>query len=379
MPFNIFCFGSDHFLSKPGGLNRYTFELTLQLATTQDQISLAEFGISTNSKASLVHLINLGVPDRPLVNRLWSMYQILTYGHLVVPDAINVHFALYGFPVLVKFWRKVPITFTFHGPWAAESEKEGDHKLTVMLKFFVENSFMRCCDRFIVLSKAFGTILNETYHIPWNKIHVIPGGVDTSRFQPNLNRQDARAQLNWPQDRLILFTPRRLVHRMGLDKLISALIQVKQEIPDIWLAIAGKGVLRETLEHQVKELNLERNVKFLGFLPDEELPIAYQAANLTVMPSQSLEGFGLVLLESLACGTPTICTPVGGMPEVVEPFYPPLITHSVDENALAERLIDFLTGHLELPSREACREYAVNNFDWKTITPRVREVLLMKD
>jgi glycosyltransferase involved in cell wall biosynthesis len=94
------------------------------------------------------------------------------------------------------------------------------------------------------------------------------------------------------------------------------------------------------------------------------------------MPSQSLEGFGLVLLESLACGTPALCTPVGGMPEVVKPFYPALVTQSADENAIAERLIDFLTGCLELPSREACREYAVTNFDWNEIAPRIREVLL---
>jgi glycosyltransferase involved in cell wall biosynthesis len=376
MSSQILCIGDEWFPNKPGGLSRYTYELTHQLAISPDQIYLAGFGLPDTSAVSSVRLINLCPPDHSLVKRLWSTHQKLTNRSNFSPDAVNVHFALYGLPVLLKFRNKVPMTLTFHGPWAMESSQEGDSKLNVMLKYFFERSFVGSCDHFIVLSKAFGTILNETYRVPWSKIHIIPGGVDISRFQLNLARQDARTQLNWPQDRPILFTPRRLVHRMGLDKLITALIEVKKQVPEVWLAIAGKGPLRETLEQQVRDLNLEKNVKFLGFLPDEDLPVAYQAANLTVMPSQSLEGFGLVLLESLACGTPALCTPVGGMPEVVEPFYPSLVTESADENAIAERLIDFLIGRLELPSREACREYAMNNFDWKAIAPRIREVLL---
>ena len=74
--------------------------------------------------------------------------------------------------------------------------------------------------------------------------HLIPGGVDTTYFRPNLSRQEARVQLNWPSDRPILFILRRLVHFMGLDKLLNALIQVKAQVPDVWLAIAGKGPLR---------------------------------------------------------------------------------------------------------------------------------------
>lgn len=372
----ILCIGDEWFPNKPGGLSRYTYELTHQLAISPDRIYLAGFGMPNESAGSSVQLINLGFPGDSLVTRLWSTHQKLTDKSIFSPDTVNVHFALYGLPVLLRFRHKVPVILTFHGPWAMESLQEGDSKLSVILKYFFERIFIGSCDRFIVLSKAFGTILNETYHVPWSKIHIIPGGVDTLRFQLNLARQDSRTQLNWPQDRPILFTPRRLVYRMGLDKLITALVEVKKQVPEVWLAIAGKGPLRETLEQRVRDLNLEENVKFLGFLPDEDLPVAYQAADLTVMPSQSLEGFGLVLLESLACGTPALCTPVGGMPEVVEPFYPSLVTQSTDENAIAERLIDFLTGRLELPPRETCREYAVNNFDWKAIAPRVREVLI---
>jgi glycosyltransferase involved in cell wall biosynthesis len=371
----ILCVGTGWFPTSPGGLERYVYELTHYLAI-HNTIKLCGVGLPQSEPSSAIQSINLCEPNWPVWRRLFYTYINFDRKQLLHNDAINLHFSLYSLPLLSSFPSNTPITFTFHGPWASESNDEGGNQLSIFIKTWIEKQVYRKCDRFIVLSKAFGTILNESYHIPWSKIHVIPGGVDTSHFQSNLNRQDARLQLNWPQDRPILFTPRRLVHRMGLDKLITALVEVKKQVPEVWLAIAGKGPLRETLEQQVRDLNLEENVQFLGFLPDEDLPIAYQAADLTVMPSQSLEGFGLVLLESLACGTPALCTPVGGMPEVVEPFYPSLVTQSADENAIAERLIDFLTGRLELPPRETCREYAVNNFDWKAIAPRVREVLL---
>jgi glycosyltransferase involved in cell wall biosynthesis len=165
---------------------------------------------------------------------------------------------------------------------------------------------------------------------------------------------------------------------MGLDKLLTAVAKIKSIIPDVWLAIAGKGPIKAALEQQASELGLNDSVKFLGFLPDDQLPLAYQAADLTIMPSQSLEGFGLVLLESLACGTPALCTPVGGMPEVLEPFSPDLITASPEATDIAERLEEVLTGKVSMPSRTACREYAATNFDWQKIAQQVRQVLLAK-
>jgi glycosyltransferase involved in cell wall biosynthesis len=159
--------------------------------------------------------------------------------------------------------------------------------------------------------------------------------------------------------------------------LLTAIATIKPKVPDVWLAIAGKGPLKLDLERQATELGLHDHVRFLGFLPDDQLPIAYQAADLTIMPSQSLEGFGLVLLESLACGTPALGTPIGGMPEILEPFSPDLITASTEATAIAERIEELLLGKLPMPSREACREYAATNFDWQKISQQVRQVLLL--
>jgi len=372
----ILCIGEGWFPKSPGGLNRYVYELTHHLVANQDRVELCGVGLPEEQLNSSIQLINLGLQGSPLWQRLFTAYTSFLSRRTAKPDGINLHFALYGFPLLRALPDRVPVTFTFHGPWALESKQEGAGKLSISLKHWLEKRVYHRCDRFIVLSKAFGTILNQDYQVSWSKIHVIPGGVDIARFQSNLSRQQARAQLNWPQDRAILFTPRRLVQRMGIDKLLTALAKIKSQIPNIWLAIAGRGPLQASLQQQTTELGLNDYVKFLGFLPDEQLPLAYQAADLTVIPSQSLEGFGLVLLESLACGTPALCTPVGGMPEVLEPFSPDLITESPEENAIAERLEDLLMGKIPMPSRGVCREYASANFGWNKITQQVRKVLL---
>ncbi len=378
-PTNLLLVGLGWFPTTPGGLDRYLYELIQQLAAEGDRITLGGVGLPETSHHDAIALINLADPNAPLLQRLWSTRQHFRQyrSQIPRPDAINLHFSLYSLPILPDLPSDVPITFNFQGPWALESQQEGAKPWSVAFKRWIERRVYRQCDRFIVLSRAFGEILHREYDIPWEQIHIIPAGVDVERFQLNLTRQQAREVLGFPQDRPILFTPRRLVQRMGIDILLQALVEVKRQVPDVWLAIAGKGALRVPLEQQAQSLGLQEHVKFLGFVPDEQLPVAYQAADLTVVPTQSLEGFGLILLESLACGTPVVSTPVGGMPEVLRPFQPALVTDSPTVDALGTRLCDLLTGKIPLPDRAACREYAVSNYDWKIIAPKVKEVLLM--
>lgn len=381
---SILCVGVGWFPKTPGGLERYTYDLTLRLAANNlDKIELCGVGLPENEVNLPIKLTNLAEPNTSILQRLWQVRSKFKKTRQSAgntqPDAINLHFALYSFPIIDLLPQDIPITFNFHGPWAAESQQEGKGigQLSALLKkLFIEKQVYHRCQRFIVLSKAFGDILHQEYQIPWSKIHIIPGGVDTNRFQANLSRNAARAQLGWSTDHPTIFTSRRLVQRVGIDKLLTAISLIKPRIPDIMVAIAGRGYLQETLQKQASELELNNNVKFLGFLPDEQLPIAYQAADLCVMPTQSFEGFGLALVESLASGTPTICTPVGGMPEILQPFAPELITESTSPKAIAEKIAAVLLGEIPTPSREACRNYITENYDWDKIALLVRQVLL---
>ena len=368
--------GLGWFPTSPGGNERYVFELTHQLAAAGDDVELCAVSLPTSAETTPLKLTNLCEADWSFLKRLRQTKGNFAARQIQNADAINIHFPLYGYPVLPILPKNIPVTLTFHGPWALESKAEGANALSVAFKKFIEQRVYARMTRFIVLSHAFGNILNREYGISWDKIHVVPGGVDTHRFAPSLTQDQACQKLGWPQDKFILFSPRRLVNRMGLDKLIDAIGELVPDHPHVWLAIAGKGYLREELEQKVQEKGLKEQIHFLGFLPDEDLPIAYQAADLTIIPSQALEGFGLILLESLSCGTPVTCTPVGGMPEVIENFSPELIMESIETDAIAQMLKAILSQTVTLPSREQCRDYVIQNFDWQEISQQVKSVLV---
>ena len=109
-------------------------------------------------------------------------------------------------------------------------------------------------------------------------------------------------------------------------------------------------------------------------MSEADLPLAYRAADITVVPSLSLEGFGLVTLESLASGTPTLVTPIGGLPEVIEPLAPQCIFAEASTSAMASRLKEILLGSVQLPSEGECRGYASENFAWPRIAEKVRTI-----
>ena len=180
----------------------------------QDQIELCGVGLPEQEDISIanIRLHNLASPHSKIWQRLWSIRSNFRQINLNHFDAVSLHFALYSFPILDLLPKRLPITFNFHGPWAAESQEELLNKqLTIWIKQnLVEKNTYNQCDRFIVLSRAFGNILHQQYEIPWEKIHIIPGGVDVKHFKNNLSRLAAREQLGWPTERPILFTSRQV-------------------------------------------------------------------------------------------------------------------------------------------------------------------------
>ena len=112
----------------------------------------------------------------------------------------------------------------------------------------------------------------------------------------------------------------------------------------------------------------------MGYLPDAQLPLAYRAANFSVVPTISFEGFGLIVTESLAAGTPVLGTPIGGIPEILQPFSQDLLFEDVTVESLAQGIIEALSGQRKLPNKEACQAYIKANYDWQAIAPQVKAV-----
>ena len=272
-------------------------------------------------------------------------------------DLVALHFALYGAFVLDKL-RQQPLVMHFHGPWSTEGQLEGSSRVTTNVKHFLEAAVYRRADRIIVLSAAFSDLIQQKFGVCSERVRLVPGHVDLERFARSETRKQARERLGLPTDRPLLVSVRRLKHRMGLDRLIAAMASVRQTVPDALLCIGGTGDLRPALQRQVAEFGLGDHVRFLGYVPEEDLSFLYRAADLNVVPTLALEGFGLVAAEALAAGTPSIVTPIGGLPEVVAPLSEALVCESSDVDAIADRLASALTGRVAMPDQIACETYA---------------------
>jgi glycosyltransferase involved in cell wall biosynthesis len=208
------------------------------------------------------------------------------------------------------------------------------------------------------------------------RTEVIPGWVDMQRFNIVEDRSAAKRALGWPDDVPILFTLRRLVPRMGLDRLLKALHVVGLRGFEFRAVIAGEGRLRPVLEQMSRDLGLLGRVSFPGRISDDLLPLMYGAADVFVLPTAELECFGLIALESLACGRPVLATPVGAIPEVIGRFEPAWLAQDATADSLAEHLIRFLAGRLPYHEPSSLRGTVTHSFDKETTLKRLVEVVL---
>jgi glycosyltransferase involved in cell wall biosynthesis len=119
------------------------------------------------------------------------------------------------------------------------------------------------------------------------------------------------------------------------------------------------------LERLVRDLDLKHAVTLAGFLPEEQLADYYRAADLFVLPTASLEGFGLVTVDALACGTPVLGTPVGATAEILEPLDARLLTAGTESQDLADGILAFWKGTWRFAlSPERLHGYVRDRFTW---------------
>lgn len=370
-PVHALQLGLGWFPERAGGLDRVFFHLAERLPD-EGVRCCSIVAAQPTSVAGWPSVQAFAPAEAPLPWRLWRARAALAALERQRFDLVASHFALYTFAVLDRL-PEAPLVVHFHGPWAAEARVEGAGPAVYRLKLAIEQRVYGRAQRLIVLSEAFQRLLAERYGIPEDRVEVVPGGVDVARFDVGLSRQEARARLGWPTDRPVVLAVRRLAQRMGLDDLIQSVGFVRQRVPDVLVFLAGTGPLEGELQARIAATGLEAHVRVLGFVPDEALPLAYRAADLSVVPSVALEGFGLVAAESLAAGTPVLVTPVGGLPEVVRDLSEDLVLPSTGSRALAEGLAAALGGPLALPDEATCRDFA-GRYDWSAVAARTADV-----
>jgi glycosyltransferase involved in cell wall biosynthesis len=359
-----------------GGVDRYFWELNRGLQRFAAGLDVRRFFFEKGHTAGREECgdYSLGRADLPLSRRLLLLRERILKTPSFNPYRFVVasHFSLYALPLVPEF-SKLAHVIHFHGPWAEESSLHGQGKLRVLVKKTVERLVYRTASSFITNSNAFRNLLASEYAVSLEKVHAILPAVDISRFRPS-DRLASREVLGWPRRRRIIFCVRRLVERMGLETLVAAFASMTARHPDVCLFIAGQGPLRGVLESRIASLGLADRVRLLGYLPDSTLPAAYQAADISIVPSTSLEGFGLTTLESLACGTPVLVTPVGGLPEAIRPLAPSCILPGAKPDQIAEGLDAYLAGELRVPTAPACVDYVHQNFTWERVAKQVLAV-----
>lgn len=264
-------------------------------------------------------------------------------------DAVVIHQALAGLgPILARRHAASRWIYLCHSLAHEEYEmRQGStcstltslrRQANLRARRSVERAVMSRCHRVAVLSQFMRQRVIGTHGISADGIALIPGAADPHTFVPLEDRRVAKAALNLPDNRTILFTVRNLVPRMGLDNLLCAIERLNRAQHELLLVIGGEGPLYEQLQADIRRKKLSDVVRLIGFVPESQLGRYYQAADLVLMPSLQLEGFGLVMVEAMACGTPVLGTPVGAIPEILNQVDPILVAEGVDSRSIGRAL-----------------------------------------
>ncbi len=302
-------------------------------------------------------------------------------------DLVCTHQSLVGIgPLISTSLKNIPTIHYFHSPWHEEFliKKQREHakpgikeSAIAFLMKKIEGRVLRKANKVIVLSRYMLEKVSSIHSYCKSKLIKVPGGVDLHRYRlPIGGKRAVRDTLGLSQNKTIFLTVRNLVPRMGLENLIEAFSQSNILRDKGLLLIGGKGFLGKSLKQKVQDSALQNSVRFLGYIQEEDLPQMYQAANFFVLPTRKLEGFGLVILEAMASGTPVLGTPIGGIPEVIGPFDRKLLFNGIDWQHLKSKMEEVVhDAPQELRwAPQACRDYVEENFSWHRMANTFEQV-----
>ncbi len=212
----------------------------------------------------------------------------------------------------------------------------------------------RLADAVIVRSYAYGRSAPSLEDVPESRWRVVPNGIDMNRFS-------TVGRMIGAKDRLLFVG--RLVPYKGVDVLIRALARFHSAPP---LVIAGDGPMRRKLESLANRLGVD--ARFLGHVPDADLPALYRGARLTILPSiNQQEAFGIALVESMACGTPVVASDLPGVAETARGGG--LIARRGDPEDLSQKIRAALLP-AAVPAGAALSQAIRQSYSWDAITKR---------
>jgi D-inositol-3-phosphate glycosyltransferase len=314
-----------------GGMSVYIREVACELGRRGHRVDIYTRAhdpadhqiVEVGENARLIHLEAGGVQD---------IHKLVVYSYLadllcelesfadrngLQYDLIHSHYWLSGWlgRCIQRSW-DVPHIMMFHTLGAVKNAI-GMGEDEPELRIWAEKQLAKDCHRIIAATEGEKEDLIRYCGASPETISVIPCGVNLDLFQP-IDKEDARRQLGLDSDAIILFVG-RIDPLKGIDRLLMAMTYLEGRQGARLVIVGGDDDSEaelERLRRLTRELHIQDSVTFAGPVGHEELPSYYSAAQVCVIPSYH-ETFGLVALESLACGTPVVAAAVGGIETVV--------------------------------------------------------------
>ena len=181
------------------------------------------------------------------------------------------------------------------------------------------------------------------FGLPFDKINVIPNGINLTNFNGIERDYEFRRQYALDNEKIILYMG-RLVYEKGIQHLIAAMPKILDNYHDAKLIIAGKGGMIDELKAQVEYMGISNKVYFTGYLDAKQVQKMYKCADVAVFPS-TYEPFGIVALEAMLAGVPTVVSDVGGLNEIVEHGVTGMKSYAGNSNSIADSILTLLYDH----------------------------------
>jgi len=280
------------------------------------------------------------LPDNDLVARMASanhqLVQLVAQLGDWRPDVVHAHDWLVAWAGdTIKTILGVPLVATIH---ATERGRHGGHLPpglpgtinSVEWWLTYQAREVIACSRFMVREVV------QNFELPSEKVHLVPNGVDTARWQA------VAGSAPDPADREpLVIAWGRIQYEKGFQVLARAIGELRQRVPGIRCVIAGRGSYLPELQTQIDMEGVSDIVQLAGFVPDEDLHDLLQRASCVVIPSL-YEPFGIVALEGMAAGAPTIVARTGGLAEIVEGTGAGMLFEPGNHHELADRIAEVI-------------------------------------
>ncbi len=214
----------------------------------------------------------------------------------------------------------------------------------------------RACDAVVVSCQDYARRLEHDHRVPDSRIHILPGRVDGRRFSPS--DRGLRQEFGVAGDQVLFGIVSRIKIERRHETIVRGFASIAHENPQARLAIVGRGEHEPAIRQLVEQLGLAQRVIFAGYRTGDELVAAYRAFDVALWLAEGNDGTCRAVLESMACGVPTLTAREGAMAELVRDGEDGLVVEPT-EGAVAAGMVRLLEPSLRTGMKRSARERAL--------------------